>query len=160
MPRKNKWELTREDRRRIIRWQRALLSGEYKQTTGQLCKDFSSLPCSPPELAYCCLGVLCKIGQAEPALCGSPDRTSSWADKFWGAAQVKDPFKKKFADGKNIQDVYLLNDHEGWTFEQIAVFLEVVYNFGFVMSFRETKELADTLIKRGHVCKVHKISLH
>ena len=163
MPRKEKWELTREDRRRIIRWQRALLSGEYKQTTGTLCKDlqFPHSLGTPRALSYCCLGEPCEIGGSKPQIFSEKNKLPpETAYKFWGVGQIVDPFKKKFADGSNIQDLYRLNDCEEWTFEQIAVFLEVVYYFGFVMSFDETKQVADILIKRGHVCKVHKISLH
>lgn len=84
-------------------WVKALRSGEYEQTTGQLERGGR----------YCCLGVYCKVNNIKLFIDGISAvdfRGYSFLDKYLGSQMVT--------------ELYLLNDAGGSSFNQIANYIE------------------------------------
>jgi hypothetical protein len=97
-------------------WVKALRSGTYQQGTGRL---------RPTETTYCCLGVLCDV--VDPNSWDLPPVTNTF-DAFlhrgFGGAPSTDITE---AAGLTTEDVDILaeaNDDHGWTFEDIATYIE------------------------------------
>ena len=114
-------------------WVKALRSGKYKQTRGQL----------RGKRGYCCLGVLCDVYDADawnksPVFdsystpysfgpmkeCYSlPPKVLAWSDLKSDVAVVK------WLQGRNGDDVCLasINDSWHWGFKKLAAFIEKNY---------------------------------
>lgn len=100
-------------------WANALRSGEYKQTVKQLQDDNG----------YCCLGVACKLF--------IPEQKQQFVENtniLFGLTpnnQPNVPEWLRYLNGifhrKTDQFLTLLNDKEGFTFDEIADIIEMVY---------------------------------
>lgn len=111
-------KITKKLQRDIKIWCSHLRSGKFKQTKYVLNND----------KGYCCLGVGCKIFTSEDLLELDKDgfiegvdpidqsESPKWLDK------ITDDFNKR--SGGNLVE---LNDQEGFTFDEIADMLELVY---------------------------------
>lgn len=114
----------------LLRWVRALESGEYGQTEGQLRGGDGSEDC-PYE--YCCLGVACEMAREDvggkwegnefrvfvdgtgknPQFTHMPAEVSEWL----GIDHGKTGGNLGFSDGELATE---LNDTRGWSFAEIA----------------------------------------
>lgn len=102
------------------RWVKALRSGEYKQATGGLRSEAGG---------FCCLGVLCDV--VDP---------SQWEpDGLWfryrgnRGSPPKEvpsllPFSWSLDRGVEIAELISRNDDWGWTFDQIADYIESLWD--------------------------------
>jgi hypothetical protein len=108
-------------------WLKALRSGEYKQTQSWLEKDGG----------FCCLGVLCKLAQAEGIVSRTYDErgvirygdTSGYLPLEvikWAGLDRNDPYCEFTTVGGDVHNGWLtaLNDDWGLPFEQIANAIE------------------------------------
>lgn len=101
-----------------VKWVKALRSGEYTQIGHTLQNS----------QGYCCLGVLCKIGGIDGVL------INTLSGQIKGGALDDQPAIKEWAgmrtgSGKfkfkhQNNNLMALNDHEEYTFEQIADVIE------------------------------------
>lgn len=111
----------------ILKWTKALRSGEYKQTTASL-QDNNG---------YCCLGVACKVFIPEHKLIlktpGSYSLTGHSVGQLVGGIpneQCAPEWLKKINDhftNKTGSELIDLNDSEKYNFNEIADALEAVY---------------------------------
>lgn len=111
------------------KWLKALRSGDYKQTVGELHSSASD--------GYCCLGVLCDIAKQD-GIVTEEDRGHSWwflpvDDRYdasdallpvpvqhWAGFEVSSP---SFASGDDVHFLSGMNDG-GASFAQIADAIE------------------------------------
>lgn len=120
----------RINREQFSKWIKALKSGRYKQTEGEL----------QNECGYCCLGVACKVlipkskieleeeedidGNTIKGkyLSGAFPNEQTYAPKW--LKEINEDFAKK---SENKQSLSVLNDEYHYTFKEIAEELEKVY---------------------------------
>ena len=119
------------------RWVAALRSGEYEQSQGQLVADFGD-----GQKVFCCLGVACELavedGLAKRSITGDGYHEGYVDSEGWisnGAIPAtlaiqlgltpsgKLPQTVK-AGSTNHYELASLNDTGGWTFAQIADYIE------------------------------------
>jgi len=108
------------------KWLKALRSGEYKQTKGQL-KD---------EKGYCCLGVLCELHRKTVKQKGCkwnlynsylgtgsilPEKVMKWAGMETESGRLPKRIERKSKYAHNLID---LNDTLNFSFKQIAQVIE------------------------------------
>ena len=92
------------------KWLKALRSGRYKQTTNQLCSNIIE--------AYCCLGVLCKVGRI-------PSKVRSELTFFDGNYEVLSKnLLEKFGLTDDEQHELSQKNDDGVSFESIANYIE------------------------------------
>jgi len=109
-------------------WLKALRSGEYKQTEAFLCVEKKE---GEPE--FCCLGVLCEeVGDGEWRFkkgnkneCLPPHWTYSDPGRKISFASFPPPalMRRVGLDIRHAQELTNRND-EGWSFEEIADYIE------------------------------------
>lgn len=105
--------ITRTREQAYKRWIAALLSGEYEQENGSLCRETQG------KLAFCCLGVLCDLA--------AKDGGAQWKP-YLGKLTVhgdasKLPKKIRVFMGMTTEDECALidaNDSDGLSFKDIA----------------------------------------
>lgn len=86
-------------------WVEALRSGAYEQTDGELVYEYGDRP------AHCCLGVLCEVVD--------PGNAQGWR------GEQMPPHVLEIAAGLRRPGALAdLNDNEGWSFKDIARFIE------------------------------------
>jgi hypothetical protein len=88
------------------KWVKALKSGKYKQTKGQL-KNRDS---------YCCLGVYCKITNKRISMDGMGLIVNNENTNYT-------PLEKEIGR-ENVGNLWRLNDDEKLTFPEIALYIE------------------------------------
>jgi hypothetical protein len=108
------------DRKFKAKWVKTLLSGRYKQGTGTLHRV------TTPE-EFCCLGVACKVARL-------PSRASGILRAYYdrevgpGADVVyalPTEFRRKIGLSAKYEDRLIrLNDSRGWSFKQIAAWIQ------------------------------------
>lgn len=104
-------------------WVAALLSGEYKQTTGYLRRDFQG------RQSFCCLGVLCELGvkhgiiSRKEGLYGGQDKVlpTSLAN-FLTLGSVQGELNND--DGKFRKACLSALNDDGYSFTEIADIIE------------------------------------
>lgn len=114
-------------------WTEALDSGEYSQTSGQLCETFSFREST--ETCYCCLGVLSKV----QGRLNANNRDGSDLDSTYYLSHQNPiyPFlgengtlpagiEIKNANGKKILNLAELNDNE-FSFSQISEVIKQIW---------------------------------
>lgn len=122
-------------------WLAALRSGDYKQVTGALKREFRRHEYDGvTEVGYCCLGVLCEVAVKNDVIEPSvpqegytaywtydganetlPDGVREWA----GLADISPSVPSPYGDGgTRIQELAYLNDDQGKTFAEIADLIE------------------------------------
>lgn len=109
-------EPTKED---IVKWSNALRSGEYKQTKGKL-QDLDG---------HCCLGVACEVfisKSQQLRVPGGGVLTGGFPGNQWKAPAWLKDINRDF-EIRTFKELFLLNDKEGLTFDEIADVLEAVY---------------------------------
>jgi hypothetical protein len=99
------------------KWVRALRSGKYKKTIGQLAENGR----------FCCLGVACELAMQDGLISGyaGTDGGLEYDVKEWlGLNDELGAFDKdKNVDGKPCHSLADLND-SGWSFRKIADLIE------------------------------------
>jgi hypothetical protein len=128
----------RLNREQFNKWIKALNSGRYKQTTGQL----------QDEHGYCCLGVACKVLIPKKKLVfaeegefndegeeifkntglleGYEPKEQQYAPKW--LVDINKDFENKYRDEDgHLKSLINLNDDEGYSFKQIAEALQFTY---------------------------------
>ena len=107
------------DKRIKKKWVKALRSGEYDQTAGNLCTEGLDGSCS-----FCCLGVLGNIFSEETGLLWSEDGSAML--NIGGQAELLDGPILQWAGIHIATQGWLsdMNDIEGATFEKIADHIE------------------------------------
>lgn len=91
------------------KWTEALRSGEFKQGRRQLY--------SPLRDTYCCLGVLCRVA-------GIPMSDDGESTLVNGAREGYAAITASILTASTTEKLWWLNDHEGKTFDEIAVYIE------------------------------------
>ena len=103
-----------ENMKKVIK---ALRSGEYKQTTETL----------QDEYGYCCLGVMCDVYAKETGIALELDDDGTiYGGSLMDQKTVQEWVGLKDTTGQSQEEYSLaeLNDDEGYTFEEIALFIE------------------------------------
>lgn len=100
----------------LVKWLKALRSGEYKQARGVMCRSSTTKPGG--SLSFCCLGVL----KREMGKLRGPDITyRGGRDDKSGYAPVKAKLVEWGLDQEILMD---LNDRGKWGFKRIADYIE------------------------------------
>ncbi len=110
-------EYSKAEKERLLKWADLLDSGRFKQTTGVLCEVKEVSPDVYKE-AFCCLGVLCALHNAET----SPKKSNWSGTRYLGQASWL-PGSVEDWIGLRAGSRYFakLNDTYQLTFKQIAV---------------------------------------
>jgi len=98
------------------KWLKALRSGDYKQTKGELVSDGR----------YCCLGVACKVaGFSDDYICLDSTMMSLRGNESKGL-RVTNSIPRTLYEFDSHTDVKLMgmNDSEGKSFKEIAKWIE------------------------------------
>jgi hypothetical protein len=99
-------------------WIDALLSGKYEQGHHQLKRD--SL--RGGSAYYCCLGVLCEI---KNNLAKRSDYSNNWYSEGGTEDMPSDAFMDDIGlEHDDANQLAKLNDSEGWTFPEIAQWIQ------------------------------------
>lgn len=108
-------KLTKQDKKEIKQWTKALRSGEFDQTTMTLQNN----------KGYCCLGVACKLFTKNPRI--------SYTNCLYGVIPSDQPHNKKWLNEidnemKRITGAHLtsMNDSFGYSFTEIADVIDFV----------------------------------
>src|SRR5688572_11537418 len=72
----------------LVKWVDALLSGEFEQTNGQLCREDHDSALPETILRYCCLGVACEVMMPGKRVTGD---TSSLKKGMWNTESGNPP---------------------------------------------------------------------
>ena len=91
-------------------WVDALRSGEYNQTKASLQDE-----------GYCCLGVLCKVGEKEGILVNTNSDGKLEGVSLSDQGSITEWSGASYFDQSGVQNILMgMNDDDGKTFEEIA----------------------------------------
>jgi len=118
--RRNRMQLGKEiPTRQFNKWMKALRSGEYSQTVGQL----------QDSKGYCCLGVACRVVIEKEKiihLCSTSNLYGGFPASQPGSPKWLKEIGLDFEDRVGLSLVYV-NDNQELSFDEIADTLEAVY---------------------------------
>lgn len=113
------------------KWITALRSGEYKQTTGKLVVNLDYEDDPQPIYGYCCLGVAAAICGVTVETMGINGMLDSYLFKEKGVEKPESlplelltDYAKAINGGTLPRKLAELNDTDGYTFDQIADYIE------------------------------------
>lgn len=106
----------RVSKKNILKWTKALRSGEFKQAKGKL----------QTANGYCCLGVACKILSESHELFGDGMLIGITPRTLYNDPEWLEKINLDFYELTG-EHLYHLNDTEDFSFDEIADLLEAVY---------------------------------